>query len=409
VSWPGLRVLVAGGGIGGLCLAQGLRAAGVSVRVFERDTSVAGRNQGYRLHISPEGERALRECLPERVVRLISGTANVRHGTGLSAYDEHLSPRWAPAFEDPRAADPQKIDSVDRVTLRHALLAGIEDVVQFGRTVVGHEVSPGGVTVRLADGGTEAGDVLVAADGAGSRIRERHHGLASPADLGIRTIFGRIPMTPRVQALISPELRDRFSYVSGSDGHHLGLMPMVFREPPPVVAGRLWPGLAMAPAGDYYMCVFNLHADRLGTSDDELFRLSGADLWRLVTERTAGWHPGVREILGYADPAASFAVALRATDPVVPWDTGPVIPLGDAAHTMPPSGGVGANTALRDANALTTALAGVDRGERDLADAVADYQAAMVGYATDALQLSLRILRWSIPSPDEHPAAHPRR
>ena len=32
----GLRVAVAGGGLGGLCLAQGLHKAGVSVVVYER-------------------------------------------------------------------------------------------------------------------------------------------------------------------------------------------------------------------------------------------------------------------------------------------------------------------------------------------------------------------------------------
>jgi cation diffusion facilitator CzcD-associated flavoprotein CzcO len=33
------HVLIVGGGIGGLCLAQGLKKAGISVAVYERDTS----------------------------------------------------------------------------------------------------------------------------------------------------------------------------------------------------------------------------------------------------------------------------------------------------------------------------------------------------------------------------------
>jgi 2-polyprenyl-6-methoxyphenol hydroxylase-like FAD-dependent oxidoreductase len=48
----GLRVAVAGGGLGGLCLAQGLLKAGVDVTVYERDAQLAGRRQGYRLHVA---------------------------------------------------------------------------------------------------------------------------------------------------------------------------------------------------------------------------------------------------------------------------------------------------------------------------------------------------------------------
>ena len=44
----GLRVAVAGGGLGGLCLAQGLGKAGIDVTVYERDAQLAARRQGYR-------------------------------------------------------------------------------------------------------------------------------------------------------------------------------------------------------------------------------------------------------------------------------------------------------------------------------------------------------------------------
>lgn len=59
-----LHVLVIGGGIGGLCLAQGLKGAGVSVAVYERNRARNDWLQGYRIHIDPHGSRALHECLP---------------------------------------------------------------------------------------------------------------------------------------------------------------------------------------------------------------------------------------------------------------------------------------------------------------------------------------------------------
>jgi 2-polyprenyl-6-methoxyphenol hydroxylase-like FAD-dependent oxidoreductase len=51
----GLRVIVIGGGIGGLCLAQGLKKSNLGVAVHERDLSARFRSQGYRLTINAQG------------------------------------------------------------------------------------------------------------------------------------------------------------------------------------------------------------------------------------------------------------------------------------------------------------------------------------------------------------------
>ena len=60
----GLRVAVAGGGLGGLCLAQGLLKAGVDVTVYERDAQLAARRQGYRLHVDARAGLAAAGLLP---------------------------------------------------------------------------------------------------------------------------------------------------------------------------------------------------------------------------------------------------------------------------------------------------------------------------------------------------------
>src|SRR2546422_11454385 len=59
-----IHVAIIGGGTGGLCLAQALHRAGVSVAVYERSRTRTERLQGYRVHINPHGSRALHECLP---------------------------------------------------------------------------------------------------------------------------------------------------------------------------------------------------------------------------------------------------------------------------------------------------------------------------------------------------------
>jgi 2-polyprenyl-6-methoxyphenol hydroxylase-like FAD-dependent oxidoreductase len=51
------HVIMIGGGIGGLCLAQGIRKAGVSVAVHEKGPRRADPHllQGYQIHINPSG------------------------------------------------------------------------------------------------------------------------------------------------------------------------------------------------------------------------------------------------------------------------------------------------------------------------------------------------------------------
>lgn len=82
-----LKAIVAGGGIGGLTLAQGLRKAGVDVALYERDRTRSDRLQGYRIHINPTGDQALRECLtPTLYQAYVDATG--RRGQGFSFVTE---------------------------------------------------------------------------------------------------------------------------------------------------------------------------------------------------------------------------------------------------------------------------------------------------------------------------------
>ena len=60
------------------------------------------------------------------------------------------------------------------------------------------------------------------------------------------------------------------------------------------------------------------------------------------------------------------------------WPAGPVTLLGDAIHTMPPTGGIGASTALQDAATLAGELSAVARDEKPLVEAIAAYERAML-------------------------------
>jgi monoamine oxidase len=76
------HVLIIGGGIGGLCLAQGLKKSDISVAVYERDQSAQFRNQRYRISIKEEGGQALRDCLPENLLQALLGDC---HQNGYEA------------------------------------------------------------------------------------------------------------------------------------------------------------------------------------------------------------------------------------------------------------------------------------------------------------------------------------
>lgn len=44
-----LHIIIVGGGLGGLTLAQGLKKNGISCAVYEKDISRSDRLQGYRI------------------------------------------------------------------------------------------------------------------------------------------------------------------------------------------------------------------------------------------------------------------------------------------------------------------------------------------------------------------------
>lgn len=59
--------------------------------------------------------------------------------------------------------------------------------------------------------------------------------------------------------------------------------------------------------------------------------------------------------------------------------------LGDAVHTMTPAGGEGANTAMRDAVALSANLGLVQQGRIGLHRAIEDYETELRAVGNDAI------------------------
>jgi 2-polyprenyl-6-methoxyphenol hydroxylase-like FAD-dependent oxidoreductase len=363
------RILISGAGIGGLALAQALRRDGLDVAVYERDPSPELRNQGYRIHIDGDGNAALAACLPPDVLDLVRRTSGV-NGDLVAGYTHQLDQVMAQIF--PSIGDG--ITCVDRFTFRQGLLSGLGDTVHFGRTVAGFEVLPSGrVRVDFADGGSDEGDLLVGADGVGSAVRRQLLPHAGVRDLGVRCLYGRMPLTEATDPLLPADFDRGFSWAADDTGYGAGFAPVRFRTPP----GN--------GASDYLMTVLTARPERLGVPDEKLFRMAPEEIWTLTVDATAGWHPALRELFANADPATFFPITIRAGERVEAWEPGPVTLLGDAIHTMPPTGGVGANTALRDAQSL----AGELTGGASLVDAVGAYERVMLPRGFEVVDRSL--------------------
>ncbi len=203
-----LHVLVIGGGIGGLCLAQGLKKAGISVGVYERDLSSSSRLQGVRIHIDPDGSTALHECLPESLWEIFDSTGG-DFSRGFTMLNEKLellmSFRQPPSMGEVVA----RHRSVSRMSLRQILLAGLGDAVHFDKRFERYERrADGRIVAFFEDGSTAEGNVLVAADGVNSRVRQQYLPGNDPVDTGAISLGGRIPLTDGVMAMIPACLLD---------------------------------------------------------------------------------------------------------------------------------------------------------------------------------------------------------
>jgi 2-polyprenyl-6-methoxyphenol hydroxylase-like FAD-dependent oxidoreductase len=120
---------------------------------------------------------------------------------------------------------------------------------------------------------------------------------------------------------------------------------------------------------------------------------SGQDAIAAIIALMDNWHPTLRRLVQITDLSTVTAFPVETSVPIPPWPTQKVTLLGDALHNMTPFRGIGANTALRDAEALHQALVAVARGEADLIQALAAYERDMIGYGFTAVQTSLKDMK----------------
>lgn len=386
-----LHVSIIGAGLGGLCLAQGLARAGIDFDVYERDARTDSRVQGYRLRIDATGQAALAHCLPPDLYALFQQSCSThdRPGAMLDARLRPL-PQRASATWRLDDADTAPDRSAHRQTLREILLAGLDGRVHFGHGCAGMDA--GGP--RLEGIRARPGTLVVAADGVHSALRRQHLPHAVPEDTRTVTIFGMAPAGSLAPDGLPPDLRDGAGVVFGA-GYALVLDAMRLAALP-ALAQRLAPECTLTAVPGYqYWAIIGERRAVLGADDADAAThanrqddtMTGAR-WQQAAQRLlAPVHPALAAMVAASDPRGIALKAVYQAPPLPQWTQAGLTFLGDAVHAMSPAGGLGANTALADAQSLATRLAQVCKG-LPRGQALQDYEADLRARGDRAVQQS---------------------
>jgi 2-polyprenyl-6-methoxyphenol hydroxylase-like FAD-dependent oxidoreductase len=376
------KVIIIGAGTGGLCLAQGLNSSGITVEVFERDRTPTDRLQGYRLSINAQGSRALKSCLPEALfAQFVRGAAIPSQS--VTFLDHRMRPLLGLDLTRGAHGSTDREWPVSRIILRRVLLEGLDSIVTFGKTCVGFDAATDGhVIARFADGTAAQGDVLVAADGASSRLRTHLLPDAKRIDTGIVAVSGKFTLDEATRAGIPEPIMRGPTLVLGPRGCFMFANAVLYDRQDHL-------GCDGEREADYVMWGFSAHRDELAFSalPDAV---SGAEARSQVLELTKAWNPALRDLVEKAELATMNIFSVKTSVPISPWVTRNVTLLGDALHNMTPFRGIGANTALRDAQSLHRMLVKVTEGKQALIPALAQYERDMIDYGFHAVRDSLK-------------------
>ena len=311
--------LIVGAGIGGLAAGVALRRAGWHVRIFERADSP--RELGFGVLLAANALAALRELgVAEAVTSRAAPTAHVE----IRRTDGRVLRRLNVQVGGPSVV-------ALRPDLHGALLSAVgPESLRLGSEAVSFTQTQDGVVLTLSDGTTEAGTVLIGADGVHSCVRRQLHPRESPPRAsGFAAVRG-------VAYGVTSQLGD----LSGVGYFDDGLEVATVR--------------AGSDAVYWYMSLLTRDAGPAPTADS------------VVHARTAAFEPPLRAILTATGPEDMRYDELFERDPLPTWGVGHVTLLGDAAHPVLPHTGQGAAQALEDAVALGLALGGPQSVEHAL-------------------------------------------
>jgi 2-polyprenyl-6-methoxyphenol hydroxylase-like FAD-dependent oxidoreductase len=309
-----MRVLIVGGGIGGLALAAFLRKQGISPLIV--DKAHVWKAAGYGIALWPNGHAALTALgLGERIEQ---GGVSVTHQVLLDAHGkelghlnlEEITQRYGPIL------------AVNRSFL-HGLLqdacAGIP--VRLGTSV--QALAQGdAVSATFSDGTTEKFDLVVGSDGIDSSVRGLLFPSARPRYMGMTSWLIWMPNVKAQTGAITVVL---------GNGKVFGMYPTNGQQHACGYFAMSAPPAADDPSPERIKNLKEHYSDLAGVMPEMLACLPE--------------HP--EEIFHHDHEQVDVGA----------WHEGRIALLGDAAHAFSPLMGMGASMAMEDAFVLSQELA----------------------------------------------------
>ena len=343
-----LRVLLVGGGIGGLTAAIALARRGARPVVLEQADAFA--EVGAGLQLAPNATRRLfglgLECeireigfMPEQVDIRDSADSRLLLTTPLGAAAER---RWRAPYLQVHRADLQAV-------LLNAAQALVE--IRTDARVQSVEQHAAGVSADLSSGEVE-GDVLIGCDGVHSGVRSQMFG-QSPARFTGQVAWRGLVSADRLRPGLIPP---RAQVWTGNGRHFLHYLVRdgTLVNFVGVVDGQAWSQESWSEVGEH---------DRLA-----------ADF--------IGWPEPVSALI--AETKTCWRWAIHDRPPLTHWSLGRIALLGDAAHPTVPFLAQGAGMAIEDACALARWLDGGD-----------DPISALASYGAERRPRTARVRNWA--------------
>ena len=328
------RIIIIGGGIGGLTAGLALQRRGFRVAVYERSPEF--REIGAGLIVTANARRALHDLHVDAKLEALSSNVSVRNTCNYATGEIMQEISNAEIAQRFGYANLQ----VHRGDLHNVLLDAIRatdpDALHPGREFVSLEQDASGVTVQFADGSSDRGDIVIGADGNASAVRS----FLFPGD--VTEFNGQVAY----RALIPDEL----------------VTPSIRRLQ-----------MAMHPAPKRYLLLYPLRRGRIlnviGCGQAANWEEEG---WAIpatneeFAEAYSDFAPELLALIRSIPDGAVFKWGLRDREPLKTWIAGRVAMLGDAAHPMTPFLGQGACIAIEDALVLSRAFAASETVEEAL-------------------------------------------
>ncbi|OAP56446.1 hypothetical protein AYL99_09625 [Fonsecaea erecta] len=354
----GSVILIAGAGPAGLALAQMLRKGGVRFEIFERDES---RPQGWSV--------GLDKCLDELERLLpsdIPGFATLSPNYALKKLDaftvmDGITHQVVGVTGSKSLEDQGRMFFCPREKIRNMLMPHTN--LQAGKHVTGYREDADGVTLLFKDGTSARGTLLVAADGARSPVRRQLLEHSPLIQTNFHMIHGNVRLTREQWAPILEH--SSCGILLGTD-----TCKFYFLLTEHCDNGDAWFNWNTAYRSTDYA------ADDAWMSSATAEQLRDRALM-VIKDLPPFLRDSVRltPVEGMQRPPVKLAETILPNQ-LLP--RGNVTLMGDAAHSMLPFRGMGANTALSDACDLAKAIIDGVRNSSTVDSVLQAYERIMI-------------------------------